>query len=279
MPAVPDEVDAPRTWVERRCLAGLAEAAAALAGDDPAPVCGRFAAWKRGEGRGAWPWLPGLAWDALQPLGVAFPADDGVAVTLGRFLVGVETNPQRVRDALAAVAAGQASAAPQRSRPAGEPAGAREQLADALDGVWHAFARTAAAVRVPGRDGDRARADRLVLASRRQLEEHAHTLGTHARRIAATVPAPQPPVPAPEPESPIRALPAARPEAAAGAVETADLLDPAPNGAGSSFDRRWPAADVEYSSGRERRLAPVLFLAGATLVALIWLLVIVGGNG
>jgi hypothetical protein len=342
----------PARWVAQRCLAGLAQGADALAGGDPAAVCRRFAAWKRSEGRRAWPWLPGLAWEAVEPLGVAFPAADRVAVTLGRFLVGVETNPQRVEDALAAVQAGQERPAASRIL-----AGEREQgLLAALDAFWAAFARTAAALRPPVVDGDRARADAVLLASRRGLEAHARDLEAQARRLAAgaerpTVPSsaavplaasaaePAEPPPSEAPLAPgapgpasvsevgapraagvgaggqtvhpeatgLLALDAA--DAAGGHSEAAVAMDwaaappagmtgegahvrgrddapavSAPQRLGSAPPQRVvgtaqaPPGDVEYRTVREHRFAPVVFLAGATLLALVWLLVIATGN-
>lgn len=172
-----NERDAVRADFEHRCLQGLGEAAAALAGEDPAVVCGTFERWEA-ERRRPWPWLAGMCWAALEPFGIAFPDGDRHAVVAGRLLVGSETDPLAVSAAIEALR--------NRPSPAAPPKGSRNtdsqaviqhrRLCAAVDAYWAAFMRAARRLHEHVREGDRAGADDLVVATRRRLEELADRL-------------------------------------------------------------------------------------------------------
>ncbi len=383
-----------RAALDARCLAGLAGAARELVADDASAVCGSFAAWKHEEGRRSWPWLPGLCFSALEELGVGFPVDDDAAVTLGRVLVGAETDARRVADALATVGAG---AAAQAAAPASGADLAfelrRRTLETAVDRFWKELQTAARRLHEPVVERDRPRADSIIVATRRRLEDSAVRIEQLAARVATVLPQavaadpgrdPQQagqahhdtgeqagvdalPSPAPgplaepetpqaepraEPETP-RAEPLVEPETSAPAEPPADPDRPAasepparpdtplaaddagdleatgpleldgpddviPEAPGSerapeagsrrpgASDRPVPGwtwsgdvaadddevygpadeaygpadeAEVEYRAVRDRKLAPLVFLAGVTLGALVWLLVISGNGG
>lgn len=314
--------------LDQRCVAGLAAAACALVGGDPTPICRTFAAWKHEEARRSWPWLPGLCWSALEPLAVAFPSGDQDAVTLGRLLVGVETDPERVRRSLAALQ--RHEVAPPGTTVPGGMSGAdsmtelrRRTLETVVDRFWSEYADGMRELREPVASGDRPRADALVVRLRRRLEETAERVDVMARRLADT-PSATAPQPAPRrPPTPFSTGPVGdpttvtaaagdavgaaadtarttadteeqppRPEAPAAAAERTVEVDEtrpvehsaerarearsAPVGDGAAPEPH--PEDVEYRVVRDRPLAPVLFVVGVTLGALVWLLVIVGSG-
>lgn len=167
--------------LERRCLRGLAAAAGALAGDEASAVCATFAAW-RSAARRPWPWLPGLCFGALEPLGVSFPDDDEAAIVLGRMLIGAESDAGAAERALAALA-----------DDAGDPTGElaidatgslrRRSLLVAVDRFWEDLAAAMRRVHAPVVRGDRDGADWIIVAARRQLEDERERLRELTRRV------------------------------------------------------------------------------------------------
>lgn len=180
--------EALRAELEYRCLSGLGEVAGALAGEDPAVVCETFERWET-EARRPWPWLAGMCWAALEPLGLAFPSGDRDAVVAGRLLVGTETDPLAVLTAIealrereppphgaSATAGGSSQAVMQHRR-----------LTSAVDAFWASFLRATRRLHEHVREGDREGADDLVVSTRRRLEELAERVAHLADSSMALV--------------------------------------------------------------------------------------------
>jgi hypothetical protein len=198
-----------REALDECCLRGLHSASSALAGHDPASVCAAFSQW-RDEARRTWPWLPGLCFDALEPLGVEFPADDDDAVVLGRLLVGAETDADAVEDALARLGARLHGGADLRASAGAELAAGGtlrwQSLLSAVERYWADLTSVARRLHEPVAAADRDAADWIMLGARRQLEstvERVPALATAVGdAIAAPEPAPPPADPSPAPAPP-----------------------------------------------------------------------------
>lgn len=189
-----------RAILEQRCLVGFLACADALVGGDPENVCAAFRSWRDEAWRG-WPWLPGLAWTALEPLGVRFATDDPVMVTVGRMLVGAETDAERYRDASGALHDRADEVAAWEPLPA---AGAdlagelrRRSLVSAVDQFWADLAAGMRGLHEPVVARDRHQADTRIMSLRRQLEEGAERLQLLVERVSAAPPATAPLAPAP----------------------------------------------------------------------------------
>ncbi len=202
-----------------RCLAGMVRAGELLAGEEPERVCATFGLWLS-EARRAWPWLPGLCYDALAPLGVAFPTEDRRAVVVGRLLVAAEKDAGAVTAALRSLGSAER---PRWEAPAGDAAGALRvrRLAAAVDGFWSELARAASELHEVVVLRDRAGADRILGRARRRLEDVAEEIKWLAQAVADA--ALQPPVSEPPPPPP-----PAQPEEPAPHVAAATAPIPAP---------------------------------------------------
>lgn len=269
-----------RADLEHRCLRGLGEVAAALAGEDPTVVCDTFTRWEQ-EARRPWPWLAGMCWAALEPLGLAFPDGDRHAVVAGRLLVGGETDPVAVLAAVESLRGRRPPSGVARAVGPDSQAIMRQQrLASAVDAFWSAYRRAARRLHEYVREGDRAGADDLVVSTRRRLEELAE-------RVAGLAEASVPPAGTAGP-------PGGRP--ATGGLPATLVVDGEPTGplvaprAVAARPGRRPrrppgrrpratrAADGrEYGRLHEHRYAPVVFLAAACLMALVWLVRVAAG--
>jgi len=84
--------------LEALALRGLADAAEGLLGGAPAAVCATFGRWSR-TGERELPWLAGLCFAALAPVGAVAPRQHDAWVA-GRLLVGAEQDAVRARSAV-----------------------------------------------------------------------------------------------------------------------------------------------------------------------------------
>src|SRR5690625_4052596 len=157
--------------LERRCAAGVQMAAAELAAPDPEGICATFGEWRQQSRRRPWTWLPGLCYEALEPLGVTFPENDEAVVIAGRVLIGVESDATDVRRVWP-----RWQAAPNETGELDLAKGApsqlhRRRLLSAVDSFWGKLADNARDIGQAVAAGQRDAADQLVRDSRRQLEE------------------------------------------------------------------------------------------------------------
>ena len=169
--------------LERRCAAGVQVAAAELAAPDPEGICATFGEWRGQTRRRPWTWLPGLCYEALAPLDVAFPENDEAVVIAGRVLIGVESDAGDVRRVwprwqTASNETGElelAKGAPSQLH--------RRSLLSAVDTFWGRLAESSRAVGQAVAAGERDQADQLIRDSKRQLAEIAERLEITVERL------------------------------------------------------------------------------------------------
>jgi hypothetical protein len=215
-----------REALEEVCLRGLHGAGSALVGHDPAPVAAAFAQW-RGEARRVWPWLPGLCYDALEPLGVEFPADDADAVVLGRLLVAAETDAGAIEDALARLGRRLHGGGERRpSEAALQATGILrwQSLLSAVERFWADLTAVTRRLHDPVAVADRDAVDWIIINARRQLESTVERVPTLAGAVADGM-ASAPPVSAP---SPSPAPPASAPSPSPAPPPPPPVDEPAP---------------------------------------------------
>lgn len=168
--------------LERRCTAGLQTAANALVGADVDAVCDVYATWRQ-QSRRPFSWLAGLCFEALEDLGVSFPADDEPSVIAGRVLIGVE----RDAGAVHRVRRVWESAAEDSAQPGhlADPSDQlrRRSLMSAVDTFWQQLIRITTELHGPVTDGDRETCNRIVRGGRRQLEDTADRLRLLSGRL------------------------------------------------------------------------------------------------
>jgi hypothetical protein len=83
----------------RRCRAGVGAAARALYAGAPSRTASALRD-RLESGASLWPWLPGLCYRALEPLAVGFPDDDRAMTVAGKALVGRPVRPERLAAAV-----------------------------------------------------------------------------------------------------------------------------------------------------------------------------------
>lgn len=223
--------------VAQRCRAGMGAAAEALYGGDATATAQALRA-RAQRGAGRWPWLPGLCYGALEPLGVAFDRDDRIMAVAGKALVGLPVRPERVAEASRRLS----QLAPPDPPEALDPA-----LAAAVDRFWARLVGLARRLGEAVRAGDDAAVDELLQRARPKLRDSAAAVHEAVERVVAGSPAP-------EPSAPERPAPA-RP-------------DPVP------VEPEPEVEEDEAALGADRPYAPMIFVGGALLVALVWLLAV-----
>jgi hypothetical protein len=186
------EVEAIRAEIQAACVRGLADAGAALLGDDPGAVCTGLAAWHLANARPL-PRLAGMCWAALEPLQAAPPVTRA-AIDVERLLVGTPLEPAIAVGAVAALRSdgGQRD----RWRPIKQGADlvadlSRRALATAVEELWAELARAAATVGAAARADDRRGAVAAVTAARSAVAPIAERIEILANRVVGAVPAPQ----------------------------------------------------------------------------------------
>ena len=132
---------------------GLVRAAERLAGEDLDAVCRTFAQW-RSRSQRELPWLAGPAFSALGAVAIPPPAGEDVRV-VERFLLGAETDPQRVRASIEACKA-------DAEEPVAQPPDARGALLAAVERFFDVLGETYAQLHRPVRDGHRRYVDEAV---------------------------------------------------------------------------------------------------------------------
>ncbi len=135
-----------------RCRAGLGRALRALVDDAVEQTAA--ALHRPDHATPALPWLPGLVYRALAPLGVAFDEQDRLAVAAGAALIGRPVPAARLRTALEGLPA----APPAASAP--DP-----ELAEAIEAFWQRLAEVAAELGRAWRAGDPDRAHGVASAA------------------------------------------------------------------------------------------------------------------
>lgn len=150
---------------------GLVRAAAKLAGDSTDEVCESMQRWRDRNEREL-PWLAGPGLSALGRVAAA-PAAGQELQVLERFLVGAESDPQRVRVAIAILEA-------REDRGFVVPPDARGALADAATRFFDLLALAYAACHRAVRDGQRRRVDDIVAQWRPQLDAAAREIEERA---------------------------------------------------------------------------------------------------
>ena len=166
---------------------GLVRAATRLAGESTDEVCASLQRW-RDKGERELPWLAGPGLSALGRVAAAPRAGTELHV-LERFLVGAETDPDRVRIAVAILEA--------REEPGIALApDARGALAAAAARFFDLLGMTYAACHRAVRDGQRRRVDDIVAqwqpqldAAAEQIEERAQVLTEGAAHTPVIPPA------------------------------------------------------------------------------------------
>lgn len=151
---------------------GLASAAAALLGDDIEATLDALAG---GHGE-AWPWLPGLCFKALEPLGVEFPEHNRHAVAIGKVLVGRPVRREEVTVGLRRLR--------RRTPPAPRRAPSPE-LAAAVDAFWEQLTPVAAELGRARRRGDADGPRRALEKARSELRERARQVRRAVRELEA----------------------------------------------------------------------------------------------
>ena len=152
---------------------GLVRAAARLAGDDADDVCASMQHWRDRREREL-PWLAGPGLSALSRIAAA-PAGGTELQVLERFLVGAETDPDRVRVAIAILEVRE-----DRQEPP-VPPDARGALVEAASRFFHLLGLAYAACHRPVRDGHRMRVDDVVAQWQPQLDSAAAVITERAR--------------------------------------------------------------------------------------------------
>lgn len=140
-----------------RCRAGLGRALRALVDDAVEQTAA--ALHRPDHATPALPWLPGLVYRALAPLGVAFDEQDRLAVAAGAALIGRPVPAARLRSALEGLPA----APPAASAP--DP-----ELAEAIEAFWQRLAEVAAELGRAWRAGDPDRAHGVAGAAVPELQ-------------------------------------------------------------------------------------------------------------
>jgi hypothetical protein len=235
-----------RARVEAASLIGLAEAAEAFLGDDPARVARVLAAWEANDA-GELPRLTTGCWTGLAPVGAARPPGEAPLV-LEVLLAGAAVGEQAVWDALR-----ECRDRAERIPPAPALPGAgggdllselwRRALIAAVADYWALVTESVRRARPAIVAGDHAETTRLLRAEQPQMFQAAERVEVLAARVADIEPPEEP-----EPEPGI-----AEPALAQGLP--GDLV---------------PAEGLPRRSKREifHRWAPVLFLALSTWLAL-----------
>lgn len=216
-----------------------------------------------------WPWLAGLCYRALEPLGVAFPEDDRAAVVAGKALAGRPVRPDRV--AAAARASGPGPGAPAH---APDPA-----LAASVDRFWSQLAAVAERLGTAVRAAEHDTVERVLRAARTELRQAARSV--HAAAQASPSAAPQPrgePAPDDEPEvvrirgsAPARSDPPSRPDRRATPAPPPPAAAAPPAAPPPEVDERPVVADDQQTLGPERPFAPLIFAGVAVLISLLLL--------
>ena len=163
---------------------GLLLAAERLAGEDLEAICRTFAQWQNRSQREL-PWLAGPAFSALGAVAIPPPAGEDVRV-LERFLLGAETDPQRVRSAIALCRADVQVAPPQ-------PPDARGALVAAVERFFSILSETYAQMHRPIRDGHRRYLDDAVEERQSALDLAASDIRERTLVLQGRSPAVKPP--------------------------------------------------------------------------------------
>ncbi|GEM_PF-4984293 len=244
-----------------RCRAGLAAAGRALAGDAPAETASALE--RLGDGAPTLPWLPGLVYRALAPLGVTFVEDDEHAVAVGAALIGRPVASARLRRALATL--------PDHPPPEDAP---DPELAAAIDAFWHALATLTTDLGRAWRAEDVAAAQRLASQAVPELRAHAAAV---AEALGEVVPDDAPPA-ADDPEArrgpdqpdapAVGAAAETQPQAEAGVGAPGPAPEPAAVLPGEPDDAPVPP---------DRPQGALAFALIAVVIALLVLLAVLGG--
>ena len=155
-------------------------AAARLAGDDTDQVCASLRQWQE-RGERELPWLAGAGLSALGRVAAA-PTGGTELQVLERFLVGGETDPERVRIALAILEVRE-----DRDLPA-LPPDARGGLAAAVARFFEVLGLAYAACHRAVRDGHRRRVDEIVAQWQPQLDSAAAVINERAQVLTGRTP-------------------------------------------------------------------------------------------
>ena len=167
-------------------MRGLAAAADALAGDDIAAVCRTTARW-RDRGQRELPWLAGPCLSALRKVDVAPPKGSDVML-VQRFLVGAETEPAPVAEAVQRCRAQRGDQAPPL------PPDARGALVDAVEHFFNTLVAAYGQAHEGARSGHRRDVDQALASWQERLDQAAEEvddrtqvlLGLRAARSAPT---------------------------------------------------------------------------------------------
>lgn len=237
--------------VAQRCRAGLGAAASALyGGEDSAIATARGLRARTEHNAARWPWLPGLCYAALEPLGVTFDRDDRVMMVAGKALVGLPVRPERVAEASRRLRQPEPPAPTEAPDPA---------LATAVDRFWTRLTRLAQRLGEAVRAGDEETVAELLRRAQPKLSDSATAVQQAAERAVGGSPAPA------EAARPREAAPTpARP---ASAEQEAAPAEPDPEG-----------EEDDSVLGPERPYAPMIFVGVALVVALVLLLVVALGG-
>ena len=165
---------------------GLADAAGALAGDDPDAVCRTLRRWNEHQQREL-PWLAGPGLSALRRTGVT-PPPAGDLKTVERFLVGVETDPQAVRAAIDRCVAAAGDPGPPL------PPDAIGALDDAVRRFFELLVRAFTELHQSVRTGHRRNADEIIALWQDRLDAAAEDIDERAKVLSGERPvsAPRP---------------------------------------------------------------------------------------
>ena len=155
---------------------GLARAAQSFAGGDPAAVCQTLQRWRE-RGDRELPWLAGPAFTALGTLGLP-PPDGEDVTTVERFLVGAETDPAHLTDAITALDGLSVSVS--------LPPDFRGALVDAVDRFYEVLSQAYAALHPEVVAGHRRSVDDVVERWGPRLDEAAHDISERIQVLSGT---------------------------------------------------------------------------------------------
>ena len=155
---------------------GLAHAAQSLAGRDVAGVCAVLQRWRE-RGDGELPWLAGPAFTAMGTLGLP-PPDGEHVTTVERFLIGAETDPSRLTQAMAALA--------DLSVTVTLPPDFRGALVESVDRFYEVLAEAYAALHDEVLAGHRRSVEDLIEQWQPQIDDAAHDISERIQVLSGT---------------------------------------------------------------------------------------------